>query len=109
MYYQRSRRGRNTSNNNRDNSRSRARTQSVDLNPQKTEKRLSSAEIDQVLQDIRSRDPRSRSNSRPPPPKGTPPPLGPDADQILQGLRSRSSSRPPPPKAQWFQRAKICL
>ena len=74
MYYQRSRRGRN----NRDDSRSR-RTQSVDVTEKiraekgvekGPEKRLSNAEIDQVLLDIRS-----RSSSRPPPPKGTPPPL----------------------------------
>ena len=108
MYYQRSRRGRNSS---RDNSRSRIRTPSVSLNEKdSTEKRLSNAEIDQVLQDIRSRDQRSRSTSRPPPPKGTPPPLaGTDTDQVLKNLRShdirstsrdqRSTSRPPPPKA----------
>ena len=69
MYYQRSRRGRN----NRDESRSK-RTQSVDLKEKigsgGSEKRLSNAEIDQVLHDIRS-----RSSSRPPPPKATPPPL----------------------------------
>ena len=112
MYYQRSRRGRNS----RDNSRSRLRTPSVSLNEKdSTEKRLSNAEIDQVLQDIRSRDQRSRSTSRPPPPKGTPPPLA-DTDQVLKNLRSndirprsrdkrstsrdqRSTSRPPPPKA----------
>ena len=114
MYYQRSRRGRNS----RDNSRSRLRTPSVSLNEKgDSEKRLSNAEIDQVLQDIRSRDQRSRSTSRPPPPKGTPPPLaGTDTDQVLKKLRShdirprsrdqrstsrdqRSTSRPPPPKA----------
>ena len=112
MYYQRSRRGRNS----RDNSRSRLRTPSVSLNEKdSTEKRLSNAEIDQVLQDIRSRDQRSRSTSRPPPPKGTPPPLA-DTDQVLKNIRSndirprsrdqrstsrdqRSTSRPPPPKA----------
>ena len=127
MYYQRSRRGRNS----RDNSRSRLRTPSVSLNEKgDSEKRLSNAEIDQVLQDIRSRDQRSRSTSRPPPPKGTPPPLAgadekkpksfekcqSDTDQVLKDLRSndirprsrdqrstsrdqRSTSRPPPPKA----------
>ena len=127
MYYQRSRRGRNS----RDNSRSRLRTPSVSLNEKgDSEKRLSNAEIDQVLQDIRSRDQRSRSTSRPPPPKGTPPPLAgadekrpksfekcqSDTDQVLKDLRSndirprsrdqrstsrdqRSASRPPPPKA----------
>lgn len=79
MYYQRSRRR------GRDWQEIRAkRTQSADfknpetnlpLNPadNKESRRLSSQEIDQVLSDIRS-----RSTSRPPPPKATPPSLPPE-------------------------------